>query len=243
MNDLGFITLHRKIKDSVIWSDSQAVHLWVHLLLKANHKDNQFLQNGKLVSVKRGQTVTGRRRLSDETGIPESKIQRLLKLFEQLQMIEQQTNSKNRLISITNYNSYQSGEQQTNSKRTASEQQVNTNNNDNNEEQSNSSPKVERIPYKAIAELYNELCTNLPKIAEPDNLNDKRKRAIKKFWNHNKNRFEKYEAKSDLFAEYFTLVNQDDFLCGRKNNADHSSWIANLEYLMRVDKYDDFMRL
>lgn len=103
--------------------------------------------------------------------------------------------------------------------------------------------KASPIPYKAIAELYNELCTNLPKIAEPDNLNDKRKRAIKKFWNHNKNRFEKYEAKSDLFAEYFTLANQDDFLCGRKNNADHSSWIANLEYLMRVDKYDDFMRL
>lgn len=133
MSNLGFITLHRKIKDSPIWTDSQAVHLWIHLLLKANHADNQFIQNGNLISVKRGQTVTGRRRLSDETGISESKIQRLLSLFESLQMIEQQTNSKNRLISIVNYDLYQSREQQMNNKRTASEQQVNTNNNDNND--------------------------------------------------------------------------------------------------------------
>lgn len=241
MDYQGYISLHRKIKDSVIWSDSQAVHLWIHLLLKANHKDNDFLLNGKLVSIKRGQTVTGRRRLSSETGISESKIQRLLSLFENLKMIEQQTNSKNRLISITNYHLYQSSEQQTNSKRTANEQQVNTNNNDNNDKEVNKSTKADQIPYQAIAELYNEICTNLPKVAEPCNLNEKRKRAIKKFWNHNKNRFASYHSKSDLFAEYFSLANQDEFLCGMKNNSDHSSWTANLEYLMRVDKYDDFM--
>ncbi len=35
--------LHRKFKESPIYSDSQAVHLWVHLLMMANHKDNSLV--------------------------------------------------------------------------------------------------------------------------------------------------------------------------------------------------------
>lgn len=52
------------------------------------------------------------------------------------QQIEQQTSTKNRLITIINWNEYQQSEQQieqqVNSNRTTSEQQVNTNKNDNN---------------------------------------------------------------------------------------------------------------
>ena len=101
MSNNGWISLHRKIQDSVIYSDSQAVHLWIHLLLKANHQDKEFLFNGSVQTVKRGQLLTGRKALSSETGINESKIQRLLKTFEMCHMIEQQANNKSRLISIT----------------------------------------------------------------------------------------------------------------------------------------------
>ncbi len=125
----GWISIHRKLKESSVYSDSQAVHLWLHLLLTANHKPNQFVMNGKLITVDRGQLLTGRKALSTATGINESKIQRLLKLFEELEMIEQQTSSKNRLISIINYSKHQSSEQQMNNKRTTDEQQMNTNNN------------------------------------------------------------------------------------------------------------------
>ena len=128
----GWISLHRQIQESAIYKDSQAVHLWVHLLLKANHKDKEVIFNGEPITIKAGQLLTGRKKLSAETGISESKIQRLLKLFQKCHMIEQQTNSKNRLISITKYHSYQQGEQQTNNKRTTTEQQLNTNNNVNN---------------------------------------------------------------------------------------------------------------
>jgi hypothetical protein len=48
------------------------------------------------------------------------------------QQIEQQTNSRNRVISILSWDKYQQTEQQTDSKRTTTEQQVDTNNNDNN---------------------------------------------------------------------------------------------------------------
>jgi len=143
----GWVSIHRKIMDTAIYKDSEYVHLWLHLLLKANHKDADILLGGSVISVKRGQLVTGRKALSRETGINESKIQRALKAFEKCHQIEQQTFSKYRLISIANYDSYQEGEQQTNSKRTANEQQVNTNNNVNNENNvNNKGSSVAQLP-------------------------------------------------------------------------------------------------
>ncbi len=147
----GFITIHRKIIESAVYKDSNAVHLWLHLLLKCNHKDNDFIMNGKLVSVKRGQTLTGRKKLSLETGIQESKIERLLKLFEKMQMIEQHTNNRNRLVTVLSYDEYQSGEQQVNNTRTTHEQLVNTNNNVNNEKTDNNDIKPLK-PKKYSAE-------------------------------------------------------------------------------------------
>lgn len=128
----GWIKIHRSIEDKGYYRDSEYIHLWVHLLLKVNHEEKEFLFNGKIIKIKRGQCVTGRKKLSQETGISESKIERILKLFESEQQIEQQTNNRNRIITIKNYNEYQKNEQPVNNKRTASEQPVNTNKNDKN---------------------------------------------------------------------------------------------------------------
>ena len=108
--------------DSFFYKDSEAVHLWLHIILKANFKDNNFMFNGASRTVKRGQLLTGRKALSLETGINPSKIYRLLKIFESEQLIEQQANSKFSIITVVNYDLYQQGEQQ-------SEQPVNTNEN------------------------------------------------------------------------------------------------------------------
>lgn len=133
----GFIKLFRCIEDSFFWNDSQAVHLWIQLLLSANHRDKEMLLSGERVIIKSGQFVCSRNTLSLKTGINESKIQRILKVFESEQMIEQQMNSKYRMISISNWSKYQGSEQvneqQMNSRRTTDEQQMNTNNNNKNE--------------------------------------------------------------------------------------------------------------
>jgi len=149
----GWIKLHRKIKDSAIWSDSQAVHLWVHLLLKVNHAPKEVIKGETVYNIKRGQTLTGRKVLSAETGINESKIQRLLKLFVKCKMIEQQTNNANRLVSVLNYESYQVGEQQTNNKRTTNEQQTNTNKNDKKEK---NEKKPTDYPFELFWEMYDK---------------------------------------------------------------------------------------
>jgi hypothetical protein len=132
MNNTGFIKIFRSIMDKGWYKDSECVALWLHLLLKANHKGAEFMLGYSIVKLLPGQFVTGRKALSQETGIKESKIERILKLFEIEQQIEQQTNSRNRIITIVSWDCYQNSEQQVDSPRTASEQPVDTNKNNKN---------------------------------------------------------------------------------------------------------------
>lgn len=129
---MNYIKLMRSLKDKSYYSkDSEKLHLWIHLLLTANWSDREELLGGKPIKCKAGQFTTGRKQLSRETGISESKIERLLTYFEKIeQQIEQQKTSTNRLISILNWDKYQVSEQQSgqraNNDRTTSEQRVDT---------------------------------------------------------------------------------------------------------------------
>ena len=129
---MDYIKLMRSLKDKSYYSkDSEKLHLWVHLLLTANWDDREEMLGGKPIICKAGQFTTGRKQLSKETGISESKIERLLTYFEKTeQQIEQRKTNTNRLISILNWDKYQINEQpnkqRVNNKRTTSEQRVNT---------------------------------------------------------------------------------------------------------------------
>lgn len=131
----GWISIYRKILDNpIVCKDVDFFTVWMYLLLNASHKEQEKIFKGKKIIIKKGQLITSRKTISEKFKISESKVQRILKSFEIEQQIEQQTSSKNRLITITNWNYYQQTEQQieqqVNNKWTASEQQVNTNNNE-----------------------------------------------------------------------------------------------------------------
>ena len=127
----GWIKLHRAIwENPVVTKDSDHFILWIWLLTNANFKEIEASVGGEIITLHPGQLVTGRKKISQQTGVQESKVERVLKAFEKAQQIEQQTNSRNRVISICSWEKYQQVEQQNeqrmNNKRTTSEQQVNT---------------------------------------------------------------------------------------------------------------------
>lgn len=133
----GWISTYRKILENpIVCKDSDYFAVWMYLLLNATHKESPAIFNKKKIILKKGQLITGRKTIAEKFDISESKVQRILKTFEIEQQIEQQTCSRNRLISIINWNEYQQSEQRieqpVNNERTTSEQPVNTNNNDNN---------------------------------------------------------------------------------------------------------------
>ena len=124
--DNGWIKLHRKILLNPIAQKASWAWLWVVLLLKANHKEQKMIWNNNIIIVHNGEFITGRKKLSEETGISETTIERILSHLEKNGKIGQQKTTKYRLISIVNWKSYQ----EVDNKRTTNGQQTDTNKND-----------------------------------------------------------------------------------------------------------------
>jgi hypothetical protein len=100
----NWIKLNRRLMKTAYYKkDHEKVFFWIHLLLRANFEPTKEYLAGQPIICKPGQFTTGRRQLSEETGIQESKIERLLTYFEKTeQQIEQQKTHTNRLITILN---------------------------------------------------------------------------------------------------------------------------------------------
>ena len=131
--DTGYIKIHRKFLNWYGFSSSKRVHLWITLLLKANHKEHRFIFNGEPIIVERGSFVSGTRKLFIETGISYSYIHKLLKEFETDGMLKQQISARSRLITILCYNQYQGDETQKEHKKNAERTQKEPNKNEKNE--------------------------------------------------------------------------------------------------------------
>lgn len=105
--DNGWICIHRKLLKNPMVEKPMYFSLWIILLLKANHEARKFIWNGKTIDVPAGSFVTGRKKLSTETGIPETTMERILNYFESEKQIGQQKTTKYRLISILRWKDYQ----------------------------------------------------------------------------------------------------------------------------------------
>ena len=130
----GYVKLYRSILDKPYSKKPEYVWMWCYMLLKATFKEINQMVGNKIVHLKPGQFVTGRKVMSRETGVQEMKCIRILKCFESEHQIEQQKTNKYTVITIKNWRKFQSLEQQNeqhlNNKRTTDEQQMNTNNKD-----------------------------------------------------------------------------------------------------------------
>lgn len=129
----GWIKIHRKMLDNpIICKDSDYFAVWIYLLLNATHKEIPALFKKEKIVLQPGQLLTGRKAISKQLKISESKIYRIINDFKSEQQIEQQTSNKNSLITILNWDKYQENEQQNeqqmNNKRTTSEHKQECNN-------------------------------------------------------------------------------------------------------------------
>ena len=97
-----------------------------------------------------------------------------------------------------------------------------------------------KVNYSAVAETYNalvkELKSNLPLIANPAQLSDKRKKAIKKLAQVFIKRFEIDSDVEPALGEYFKdfLQSAPNFYFGENNRG----WKADFEYILRETTLD-----
>jgi TolA-binding protein len=129
----GWIKLHRAIAEHPRFKDPKWLQVWIKCLVLATHKAYKTVFDGKVIELQPGQFITSRKSLAKETDTNESKVERILKTLEIEQQIEQVGGATSRLITVTKWNEFQSGEQddeqRVNNDRTTNEQRVNTNKN------------------------------------------------------------------------------------------------------------------
>lgn len=105
----GWVRIHRKIFDNPDWlrepfTSGQA---WIDLILLANYKDGFLNIQGARIPIKRGQIGWSQERLSTRWQWSRGKVKRYLLWLENVHQIVQSKTSKISLITLINYDEYQ----------------------------------------------------------------------------------------------------------------------------------------
>ncbi len=126
----GWIKLHRSLLTWEWYDDANTLRLFLHCCLRANFEDGQW----RGIEITRGQYLTSVKTLSAEIKLSESKIRLSLKKLISTNEITIKTTSQNSMITVCNYDTYNSRELENNKqnnkqpdKPTTNKQQTNNN--------------------------------------------------------------------------------------------------------------------
>jgi hypothetical protein len=149
----SYIKIYRELLSWEWFNDSKMVHLFLYLLLSANHTSNKW----RGIDIQRGQLITGRNSITKSTGLTPMSVRTCIERLKSTNEITIKSTNKYSLITIVKYDVYQSFDKKTTNKTTnkvtneqpANNQQTTTNNNDNNIIINKYSPLIEKwLEYK-----------------------------------------------------------------------------------------------
>lgn len=102
----GWIKIHRGLLDWEWYSDTNCVRLALHLLLKANFQTRRW----RGITIERGQLVTSRSMLARETGLSEREVRTAVSKLEKSDFLTSRATSSYTVVTICNYERYQSSD-------------------------------------------------------------------------------------------------------------------------------------
>lgn len=262
----GFALLHRKIMDVPFYKDAEAAHLWVHLLLRANHEQTLVSTDVGDVICERGEFITGRNTLAMETGLTADRVKSLLRKFQNLGMITTKSNNRFTVLKVVKYDEYQSNFCPADVQPVSSPnavismhadglcptdvQPVSTDNNILNNSLTNvresasaaekHSQKKPVLSCEQIVDVYHQI---LPEAQSIRILTDKRRNLIRTFWQ------KAGKVTQQLDGHKFTLSDWESYLSyiasncrwmleNRPDQRTGKTWRRkSLEYFLNVDVY------
>ena len=156
MQEQGYIKMYRKFIDWEWYTDIKTKSLFVHCLLKANHIDKKW--RGE--SIKRGTFITSLDKLKTQTGLSKQEIRTSLKKLISTGDLTNQSTNLNRLITVCNYDEYQTSNTPPNIQLTGKQQTTNiqltpTNNEKNLKNEKNDKKVTKRFVRPSIQDLEN----------------------------------------------------------------------------------------
>jgi len=137
----GWIKLHRQILDWEWYSDNNAFRVFMHLILKANHKEKRY----KGIELNCGSVITSRDILSMETGLSVQQIRTALNKLKSTNEITIETSSKGTIIQLVSYAKYQLSTNESTNEQPTNNQQVTTNNKEKKERSIFKAPSLEEL--------------------------------------------------------------------------------------------------
>jgi hypothetical protein len=121
----GWVKLHRQILEWEWYDDHNTFRLFIHLLLKANHKEKKY--RGMLLQT--GTILTSRDILALEVGLSVRQTRTALDKLKSTNEVAIKTSGQGTIIQIVNYSKYQVETNETTNERPTSDQQTTTNKN------------------------------------------------------------------------------------------------------------------
>ena len=108
----GWIKLHRELLDKPIWTEStpEQKTILITLLMMANHSEKEWEWKGESYKARPGQFVTSIPSIVEKCGkgVTVQNVRTALKRFEKYGFLTDESTNRNRLITIVNWEKYQS---------------------------------------------------------------------------------------------------------------------------------------
>lgn len=103
----GYVKLYRKSLDSSVFHSANLWKVWCYCLMRANHKANKILFEGKELILQSGQFITGRYEGSKACNMKPSTFRDQLYKLKQLKSIDIKSDNKKSIITICNWGFFQ----------------------------------------------------------------------------------------------------------------------------------------
>ncbi|MCQ2603019.1 MAG: hypothetical protein MJ193_03715, partial [Clostridia bacterium] len=104
---MGWIKLHRTIKDHWIWQDATKLKWWLDLLLSVNHAPSKVLVGVDLVECGRGQSIRSLSSWANDWRVSKDTARHFFEALEKDGMISRESLGRTTRITVLNYDNYQ----------------------------------------------------------------------------------------------------------------------------------------
>tara|TARA_A200000113_G_scaffold42735_2_gene34682 strand:+ start:1334 stop:2032 length:699 start_codon:yes stop_codon:yes gene_type:complete len=195
------------------------VALYTHLMLSASFEENRW----RGVTIKRGSLITGRKKLSLETGLTERQVRTALNHLKSTNEVTIKTTKEYSIITITNWEKYQASDQQNANERPSTDQAPTTTKEGKEGKEGKEDKKYIRDFSEAV-EMYNSI--GLSKVLK---LTESRKKSL--------NARLTDCGGLEGWVDCMERVRASDFLMGRSK----TPWKATFDFIITESKFVKIM--